>query len=71
MARLNWENQIGTPRVHGTASIRDLATATPISYTPVRDYAGDDRFEVVLSRDLNTTALVQGVPLKSAPEPRR
>ena len=70
MARLNWENQIGTPRVHGTASIRDLATATLISYTPARDYVGDDRFEVVFSRDFSTTVLVQVVPLKSESEAR-
>jgi hypothetical protein len=62
--------QIGTPPVHGTASIRDLATATLISYTPARDYVGDDRFEVVFSRDFSTTVLVQVVPLKSESEAR-
>jgi hypothetical protein len=63
--------QIGTPPVHGTDSIRDLATATLISYTPARDYVGDDRFEVVFSRDFNTTVLVQVVPLKSESDARR
>ena len=57
--------EIGTPPKHGTASIRDLATATLISYSPAQDYLGSDRFEVVFGPQFNMTVLVQVVPIES------
>jgi len=59
------EGQIKLPPAHGTASIRATADATFISYTPARDFAGDDRFEVMFGPNFSATVLVRVVPLTS------
>jgi hypothetical protein len=59
--------RIERPPVHGTASIRDTAYATQISYTPAANFVGDDSFAVSLGPDCNVTVLVKVVPVASTP----
>jgi hypothetical protein len=41
--------QIKTPPAHVTASLRDAAEATQISYTPAANFVGNDSFVVSLA----------------------
>jgi Bacterial Ig domain len=65
--RIGLGGQIGTPPAHGTASVNDETEATLISYTPARDYVGEDSFEVIFGPDFNETVLVQVVPITTSP----
>ena len=58
--------QIERPPAHGTASIRDTAYATQISYTPAPNFVGDDSFAVSLGPDSNVTVIVKVVPVANA-----
>jgi hypothetical protein len=61
------EGEIAVPPEHGTATVRKTAEATVTSFTPVRDYVGDDRFKVAFGPDFEMTVLVQVVPIASGP----
>jgi hypothetical protein len=57
--------QIETPPMHGTASVRDMAYASEILYTPEPNFVGDDRFLITFGPDFNATIFVQVVPVAS------
>jgi hypothetical protein len=63
--------QIERPPVHGTASVRDTAYATQISYTPAANFVGNDSFAVSLGPEFNVTVLVKVVPVANTPAASR
>jgi hypothetical protein len=58
------EGQVETPPAHGTASVRDTTQATFVSYTPARDYVGDDAFTVAFGPNFTMSVSVSVVPAR-------
>jgi hypothetical protein len=61
------QGTIETPPAHGDATVQVTADATRISYTPARDYVGDDAFKVALGPNFIISVSVSVVPVAAAP----
>jgi hypothetical protein len=61
------QGEIAVAPAHGTATVRTTEAATLISFTPSRDYTGEDKFEVAFGPDFRMTVLVQVVPIATGP----
>jgi hypothetical protein len=61
------QGTVETPPAHGNATVQVAAEATQITYTPARDYVGDDAFKVALGPNFTIAVSVSVVPVAAAP----